>query len=89
MLQLSLQPMFHLFNSVLPSLATFMVLSAFLSALPNFGKKASPQMQRATSGRILRKPVTFVGMKRQPVASTQVKAYSIPTSMRPRTSRNY
>jgi hypothetical protein len=81
MFQLSLQPIFHMFNSFLPSVAAFLVVSAFLSALPDFGKKAKTQA----------KPAGFKGMKLKKAATLQVDAnkYTMPTSMRARTSRSY
>jgi hypothetical protein len=81
MIQLTLQPVFHMFNNFLPSAAVFMVVSAFLSAVPDFGKKAKNQT----------KPALFNGMKLKRVAPIAVdaKTYTIPTSMRSRTSRNY
>jgi hypothetical protein len=80
-IQLSLQPVFHLFNTFLPSAAAFMVLSALFSALPDFGKKAKHQMN----------PAEFSGMKLKKATPlpVDVKMYTIPTSMRTRTSRNY
>jgi hypothetical protein len=78
--QTSLQPIFHLFNSFLPAAAASMVILAFMSSLPDFGKKAKPQMN----------PATLSGMKlKRATSPTEVKAYTIPTSMRPRPSRNY
>ncbi len=74
--QLSLQPVFHMINSFLPSTAAFLVLSAVVMGLPaRSGKGEKLQPKRAASSR----------MKLQRVAPTGgMKSYRIPTSMRPR-----
>lgn len=88
-MQQSLQPIFHLINSFLPSVATFMVISAIISSLPQLsGQKGKSQpneakfngmkLQRATINRNLNRALPI-----------RTKAYTIPTSMRTRTSRNY
>ena len=75
MIQLYLQPVLHLLNSFIPSAASFVVISAFLSSYPDYlCDKAKSQPRQATSRAIER-----YGMK----------ACTRPASMRPRSSRNY
>ena len=75
MFLVALQPAFHMFNQMVPSIAIYLSISALLTALPAKSKaKGHPAMadfKRATSGRV------------QNYAS-RTYAYSIPTSMRPR-----
>jgi hypothetical protein len=81
MIQTALQPIFHMINTFLPSAAAFLVLSAFMSALPDFGKKAKPQTSKV--------PFNLMKLKKVTPLPVNVKMYTIPTSMRARTSRNY
>ncbi len=81
MIQNSFQPFFHLINSFLPSVASFMVFSAVMQALPNFGKKGKQQMKQAQ--------VSLFKRRQAAPLPTNVKVYTIPTSMRTPTSRNF
>jgi hypothetical protein len=87
-MQQSLQPIFHLFNSFLPSVATYMVISAIVSSLPQLsGQKGKGQLNEARfNGMKLQRVVSNRAMNSAPI---RTKAYTIPTSMRTRTTRNY
>jgi hypothetical protein len=84
--QTTLQPVFHLFNSFLPSITAFLVLSAVVSGLPERGKKGERQPAHALSGLNLKLATSKVRVKHYP--SVEAKMYTIPTSMRSR-PRNY
>jgi hypothetical protein len=76
MIQLALQPVFHIINTFVPSAAAFTVFLAVLSSLPaRSGKKGELQPKRAT----------IAGMTPQRIPTGgHVKSYTIPTSLRPR-----
>jgi len=78
--QMTLQPVFHLFNNFLPSITAFLVLSAIVSGLPERGKKGERQPAHALTGLNLKLATNKVRVKHYP--SVAVKMYTIPTSMR-------
>jgi hypothetical protein len=85
--QMTLQPVFHLFNAFLPSLTAFLVVSAVVSALPErAGKKAEHQPAHALNPMNFKLATNRVRVKHYP--SVGAKMYTIPTSMRSR-PRNY
>ncbi len=89
MLQLALQPIIHLFNSILPVAAGFMVILAVLSSLPGFiGKGPKGQMKAAIPVGMKPKHAMSNGMRLKRATHHATIAYRIPTSMRTR-SRNY
>jgi hypothetical protein len=80
MIQQALQPIFHLFNTIMPSASMFMVLSAVLSSLPNgSSNREKRHLQQAPMRR------TKISMP----AYRGTMNYTIPTSMRTRATRNY
>ena len=90
MIQSSFQPIFHLFNSILPSISAFMVVSAVLSSLPNLtGQRTKGQVNQTGFNRMKLQWAKANRVKQGSAASHNVLPYTIPTSMRTRTSRKY
>jgi hypothetical protein len=84
MIQLTLHPIFHLFNSILPPLAAFMVASAFLTSFSGTAAKRQPKPAIANAPKLKRIP--YQGKKLNQVTPNRAKAYTMPTSMRSRPS---
>jgi hypothetical protein len=86
---IELTPIYHLFNSVLPTMAVFMVVSAVLSSLPSrSGNPENRQLKRAPATAPKLKLSTYRATQIRHAQQTGTKTYTIPTSMRSR-SRHF
>lgn len=89
MIPMTLQPVFHMFNSFLPSITAFLVISAIVMGLPvNSSKNGKRQPARVSNGMKLQRASFNRPRQKQP-STVGVKMYTIPTSMRIRNSRDY
>jgi hypothetical protein len=87
---IQLTPIFNLFNSFLPPVAVFLVISAVISSLPaRSGDPANRELKHATATAPKLKAAAYHGMKRRQIVPNGTKTYTIPTSMRSRPQRFY
>lgn len=87
---IELTPVFNLFNSFLPPVAIFLVISAVMSSLPSrSGDAANGELKQARAIAPKLKRAAYQGIKTRQTAPTGTKTYTMPTSMRSRPPRFY
>lgn len=85
---IELTPIYHLFNSVLPPMAVFMVVSAVLTSLPSrSGNSENRQLKPATATAPKLKLATYRATLVRQAEHAGTKTYTMPTSMRSRPPR--